>query len=217
MSDIVLYPFDDMRAAFERGTIETDHGLEWRTVNTSKGYGFCSWTTDGFGIQVGAHRVAWMLENGPIPTGFDIDHQQECPKTCVTAAHLQALSKSDHLKLGWERGELNGGWGTKRTRIHPPKELFVWKVEIGCPNCGVVFLPNTAWQIYCDDDCKERAATSRRFPRPDIMICAWESCSTEFKPKRKDSNFCSRKCIEDDQNNKKKLRKLQLKSDQEHE
>lgn len=207
--DITIEVVSDMAAAFERGTVITDHGLEWK-VPADRGYGVCFWNTEGFNIQVRAHRVAWMLENGPIPAGFDIDHDPSCPKTCVTASHLQALSKSDHIRLGWERGELNGGWGTKRERIHPPRPTpFAWKVEKPCKNCGVFFLPEQNKQYHCDRECayqyKEGRRKSQRNPRPSTLNCAW--CSEPFEPKRKDSTLCSRKCQDAVQNEKKKLRK----------
>lgn len=206
--DIILEVSSDMAAAFEKGTILTDHGLEWR-VPASQGYGVCSWTTDGFAIQVRAHRVSWMLENGPIPAGFDVDHLPTCPKTCVTPTHLQALSKSDHIRLGWQRGELNGGWGTKRERIHPPRPTpFAWKVEKPCKNCGVFFLPGQATQVHCDRECAYQYKTNlrgqRRYPRPVVRQCAW--CEEDFEPKRKDSTLCSRKCQDAVQNDRKKNR-----------
>lgn len=196
MSDLMLYFYDDMRSAFEKAVIETDHGLEWKTP-----YGSCYWNTGGFEIQVGAHRVAWMLENGAIPPGHDVDHDPGCPKTCVTASHLQVLTRSDHAKLGWERGELNGGWGTKRERIYPPKpDSFSWKTDRLCKNsCETLFIPNTSKQIHCSPECateyQETIRNLRRHPRPDTKVCEEESCQEVFTPKRIDSRFCSRKCL----------------------
>lgn len=199
-----------MITAFQRGVVTTDHGLEWRRPD-SRGYGTVSWTVGGRTLQTRAHRIAWMLENGPIPDGYDIDHLPSCPKTCVTVEHLQLLSKSDHTKLGWERGELNGRWGTARERIHPPKaKSFSWQTERQCKNCNQEFLPRTARQLHCSSECstkfKEALRAPRRYPRPSVRECSW--CKTEFAPKRVDSIFCSRKCIDDDQNDKKRWKKL---------
>lgn len=209
---MLLDVLEDMRAAFEKGTVLTEHGLLWATPREN-GYGTCSWTTKGFSMQIRAHRVAWILENGEIPEGFDIDHNPSCPKSCVTVAHLQALSRSDHLRLGWERGELNGGWGTKRERIHPPSpEPFSWQVERFCKNCDKSFIPEVASQLHCTIDCmteyKENRRKRVRYPRPDVSICEW--CKTEFMPKHKDSKLCPRpaKCQDAAQNEKKKQAKI---------
>lgn len=202
---------EDMRVAFEKGTILTDHGLEWKKPG-DRGYGKCYWNTEGFSIQILAHRVAWILAKGPIPRGFDIDHDPACPKTCVTVEHLQALSRSDHLKLGWKRGELNGGWGTKRIQIHPDRPpAFEWQTERTCKNCETIFIPRMANQVHCSSECrisyKERVKGKKKYPRPKLIVCWW--CGKEFVPKRKDSKLCPRPstCIDSAQNEKKKSKR----------
>lgn len=202
-----------MITAFERGVVTTDHGLEWRSPD-SQGYGAVTWTVDGISKQSRAHRIAWILQNGPIPEGYEIDHNPSCPKTCITVDHLRCLTKSEHTKLGWERGELNGGWGTKRVRIHPPRpEPFLWKIEKQCLHCQTIFTPNSPKAIYCSSLCNSRAKEEKRkgirYPRPSSTVCNW--CGNDFTPKRVDSRFCSRKCIDDNQNFEKKLRKQEVK------
>lgn len=61
----------------------------------------------------GAHRYAWERVHGPLKSTEMIDHQPECPKSCVNIAHLTKLTRSEHAKLGWERGELDGGWNVQ--------------------------------------------------------------------------------------------------------
>lgn len=199
-----------MEASFRKGTIQTEHGLEWAKPD-SRGYGKCYFGVQGFEIQARAHRIAWILVNGPIPEGFDIDHDPTCPKTCVTVDHLQMLSHSDHVKLGWERGELNGGWGTKRERIHAKRPApFSWQTIRECKNCGSEFTPKLSQQVHCSTKCtseyKENRRRRVRYPRPEIINCEW--CDEVFAPKRIDTKLCSRKCIDDSQNEKKKQVKL---------
>lgn len=214
---MILDVFEDMEASFRKGTIQTEHGLEWATPREN-GYGTCSWTTKGFSMQIRAHRVAWILENGEIPEGFDIDHEPSCPKSCVTVSHLQALSRSDHIRLGWERGEINGGWGTKRERIHEPRpRAFAWQVERECKNCGIVFMPDVYLQLHCTvlctDGYKESRRGKRRYPRPEVSICVW--CGKEFQPKHKDSTSCPppEKCRDAIQNERKKQAKIKAKQE----
>lgn len=63
------------------------------------------------GKSTRAYRYAWERVHGPLPPGMVIDHNPECPKSCVEVSHLRALTPSEHSKLGWSRGELDGGWG----------------------------------------------------------------------------------------------------------
>lgn len=65
------------------------------------------------GRKVYVHRVAWELENGPIPDGHVLDHDPACPKLCTFVPHLQVLTKAEHAALGWQRGELDGGWSQR--------------------------------------------------------------------------------------------------------
>jgi HNH endonuclease len=201
--------YSRMEVAFRRNVTRTKHGLEWAL--TGRPYGTVTWVEEGKRRNRRAHVVAWILVNGEIPAGYEIDHRPDCPKTCVTVEHLRMLTKSEHTSLGWQRGELNGGWGTKRQRIHPPRPpAFSWKTEQQCRGCGATFLPNTARQIYCTNDCqrqiKEKRRSDRRYPRQEPRPCAF--CGTIFQPKRSDSTMCSRACIDADQNRKKAERRL---------
>jgi hypothetical protein len=71
---------------------------------------------DGKFTCVLAHRYAWEKWVGPIPEGHDLDHRPECPKNCVNIAHLQPLTRSEHVTLTWERarrGEEAAGFVTR--------------------------------------------------------------------------------------------------------
>ena len=51
-----------------------------------------------------AHRLAWILEKGEIPKGYDIHHK--CGnKGCINTDHLEMLNRKDHLNAhglsGW--------------------------------------------------------------------------------------------------------------------
>jgi hypothetical protein len=86
----------------------SDHGLVWigrMSGGDKREYGRFSRTS--------VHRLAYEHFIGPIPKGFIVDHQPGCPKICVTPEHLLTMSVSDHAKLGWQRGELDGGWSVR--------------------------------------------------------------------------------------------------------
>lgn len=91
-------------------SMETEHGTVWVGTVREDGYGLVSAES----TQNYVHRVAWELTYGPIPSGYEVDHSPGCPKNCITIDHLSLLTKAEHSAVGWERGELDGGWGVRR-------------------------------------------------------------------------------------------------------
>lgn len=53
-----------------------------------------------------AHRVAWELENGPIPDGMDILHRCDNPP-CCNPKHLYPGTHLDNMRDREERGRTN--------------------------------------------------------------------------------------------------------------
>lgn len=53
-----------------------------------------------FGI--GAHRVAWVAERGPVPAGKELHHLCE-QRRCVNVNHLQVVTKAEHTAITWAR------------------------------------------------------------------------------------------------------------------
>ena len=85
----------------------------WLAARVSTGYGY-------FGISaerlVLAHRYAYELLVGPIPTGLEIDHLCRV-RTCVNPLHLQAVTHIENVRRG--RG---GEWWAAKTHCpqgHP--------------------------------------------------------------------------------------------------
>lgn len=68
----------------------------WRgCVNPVTGYG--QWA-NGYSI-IGAHRVAYELMVGPIPSGLEIDHLCRV-RACVNPAHLEAVTHRENILRG---------------------------------------------------------------------------------------------------------------------
>ena len=64
-------------------------------INRLTGYGrFARRHGDG----VDAHRFSYELAHGSIPEGYDVHHACHV-RACVKPSHLEALSRSDNLKL----------------------------------------------------------------------------------------------------------------------
>lgn len=91
---------------------------------TASGYGRIAWTDESGTKRWGAtHRVMWAAVNGPIPEGFDVDHQCHDPATCeaqraidcphrrcCNPAHLKPMTRQENLLRG-------GGVAAERAAI----------------------------------------------------------------------------------------------------
>ena len=57
--------------------------------------------TAGYGLNRGryAHRLAWEVAHGPIPTGMQIDHLCR-NRLCVKVEHLDLVTHAENLRRG---------------------------------------------------------------------------------------------------------------------
>jgi hypothetical protein len=79
-----------------------------------------------------AYKIAWELENGPVPKGLVLDHRCN-QKQCVNTAHLKPVTNKEnvlrgtspmaanamktHCRLGHEISSARNGEGKRRCRI----------------------------------------------------------------------------------------------------
>ncbi len=60
----------------------------WMGGHVPRGYGrVCTKSIVGFGRQSYAHRMSWIMANGPIPDGMQVLHHCDTP-ACVKPQHL---------------------------------------------------------------------------------------------------------------------------------
>ena len=80
---------------------------EWTAGKYRKGYGQFVLARDGYGQQrhVYAHRVAYVLAHGDIPTGAIVMHSCD-NRACVNPAHLSLGTQSQNLRDASARGRL---------------------------------------------------------------------------------------------------------------
>lgn len=65
----------------------------WTAGCNGDGYGSYSWD----GRVQGTHRIAWQIENGPIPEGLNVLHHCDTPP-CVNVAHLFLGTQLDNVR-----------------------------------------------------------------------------------------------------------------------
>jgi hypothetical protein len=92
----------------------TEHGLLWfGPLHVPHNYGRMR-------NKKYAHRYAWERSNAQISAGYVIDHDPNCPKMCVDIRHLSLYTISDHIRVGWQRGEQDGGWPRRAPSAQDP-------------------------------------------------------------------------------------------------
>ena len=82
-----------------------DECWEWKANTVFGGYGSISTGSKNKGTRKEnrAHRVAYTLVHGPIPTGLNVLHSCDNPG-CVNPAHLRADTQSENLKESFTKG-----------------------------------------------------------------------------------------------------------------
>jgi HNH endonuclease len=79
------------------------------------------------GKLVMAHRLAWAIIRGPIPTGYEIDHICK-NRACVNILHLQSITGHQHtVQSNQER------WGVFHKHSGPEHEIR--RTRAGHPYC----------------------------------------------------------------------------------
>lgn len=49
-------------------------------------------------MGIGAHRLVWIAEHGPVPAGHDLHH--DCGvRPCVNVAHIRVLTEAEHRRI----------------------------------------------------------------------------------------------------------------------
>lgn len=74
----------ELRERFFARTLRTESGcLEWQGTVNVWGYGCSSM----HGVKMTTHRIAWIIDNGPIPDGLFVLHRCD-NRICVDSSHM---------------------------------------------------------------------------------------------------------------------------------
>ena len=141
-----------------------DDCWEWVAGKGGRGYGMF-WLD---GKQVKAHRVAWMLENGPIPPGKGyhgtcVLHSCDNPP-CVNPAHLfigsNAVNQADMRAKG---REVNSSELRAVRLLFRGKDQTIteWAAELGIARGTITQRLAAGWSV--DRALAEPATTGKRF------------------------------------------------------
>ena len=95
-----------------------DECWRWKMTLMPNGYGRINDSRNG--TRPYAHRVAYELTHGPIPSGFEIHHRCKT-RACVNPHHLDAMSASDHrhLNLGFTHCPRGHEYTATNTYVNP--------------------------------------------------------------------------------------------------
>lgn len=85
---------------------------EWNSALNPRGYGIFSLKRGSKWGAVLAHRVAWEIANGPIPTGLYVCHSCDNPR-CVNPSHLFIGTQLDNIRDMMEKGREAIGYHPK--------------------------------------------------------------------------------------------------------
>jgi hypothetical protein len=82
----------------------------WKGCLNNSGYGFMHFD----GSSKAAHRIAYLLEHGSVPEGFELDHRCR-NRACCKPDHLEAITHAENMKrvrLAQGRGGSPAGDGS---------------------------------------------------------------------------------------------------------
>jgi hypothetical protein len=153
----------------------------WKPLGSTGGYGSFSLN----GKPRLAHRVSYEHFTGPIPPGYDIDHQCDV-RNCVRPDHLRARTRADNTRRArsWEGGAAFQRDKTHCAQGHPysgPNLRIAKNGKRCCRECD---------RRYSSEHRERKAAASPPQPRPPKEFCAQGHPFAEFGVLRGGMRVC---------------------------
>jgi hypothetical protein len=154
--------YEARTALFWSKVIKTRSCWLWTGVMTKYGHGSFDWP----GVAYTAHRIAWILTNGPLLPGFIVCHKKPCVnRHCVRPSHMTIGIQADNNRDSNRRLRGTGLVGNYRKPRVPFEERFWGRVSRGdTEDCWL-------WHGFRDKDGYGRI-TMDGAPRPASRV-AW--------------------------------------------
>jgi hypothetical protein len=112
--------------------------LLWTRARDAKGYGRIAVRGQDGKIRSGyVHIAAWVLEKGPVPAGFELDHVKArgcLHRHCANVAHMEVLTHKENLMRGGGVGAVNAAKECCPAD-HPYDEANTYIDKRGCRIC----------------------------------------------------------------------------------
>lgn len=211
-ASVVLKPADVAR--FWSNVEKTETCWLW-TGRTTGGYGHFP---VGSTRKIVAHRVAWELERGPIPSGMVLDHflmnaeetRQSCSRACVNPAHLREVTQAENT---WASATFVASMRARSSSGLPAGLSFGKRKLI---LCAIKHMGRRVFLASRTDTPEHRVELCQIYERagklraagddPALAVgrrswdkatesrrpCAW--CKTEIEAIRSNVRFCSSRC-----------------------
>ncbi len=112
---------------FWRTVEKTDSCWNWTgetTTHNRVNYGRCRIKENGVWHKRVAHRVGWILQEGPIPEGMQVLHRCDNP-LCVRRSHLFLGDHDINMADKAAKGRAPAGANHTRTVMHPQLTAYI--------------------------------------------------------------------------------------------
>lgn len=130
-----------------RGKLSEFGCLEWQGTLAANGYGQTKWNYKFYSV----HRLAWVLEFGPIPEGMFVCHRCDNPK-CFNVDHLFLGTPSENTRDSIRKGRR---WATKRKLSDS---------DVVAIRASVRKAPDLAKDYGVSDSCVYRVLSGKTWP-----------------------------------------------------
>jgi hypothetical protein len=127
--------------------IQCDPSGCWLWVGTLDRLGYGRFGMNG--KQPGAHRIAWLLHHGEIPSGLGVCHRCDIPR-CVNPDHLFLGTQKDNLRDCSRKGRTPLGEKQGRSKLKTDEVLEIRDLASALPQRQIAVLYGVSQSTISD-------------------------------------------------------------------